>query len=159
MSIVVTCNCEMTYRLPNKYAGKRCRCRECGEKIRVPGDRPEAKKKKKRSKGKERKEARDRGRRGHRRTGVRLASARQTLAASARPALRALVHVAQDEPRQREQDEARVDVPQLDQLARLGGLDRGERAAGELPVREVRQEDEVHPDQAPQPPARARRPG
>jgi len=38
MSIVVTCDCTMTYRLPDRYAGKRCRCRECGERIRVPRD-------------------------------------------------------------------------------------------------------------------------
>ncbi len=36
MSIVVTCECTMKYRLPDKYAGKRCRCRECGERIEVP---------------------------------------------------------------------------------------------------------------------------
>ncbi len=34
----------MTYRLPDRYAGKRCRCRECGESLRVPRsqDEPEA---------------------------------------------------------------------------------------------------------------------
>jgi hypothetical protein len=26
----------MTYRLPDRFAGKRCRCRECGDSIRVP---------------------------------------------------------------------------------------------------------------------------
>lgn len=36
MSIQVSCDCAMTYRLPDRYAGKRCRCRECGESIRVP---------------------------------------------------------------------------------------------------------------------------
>lgn len=36
MSIVVTCSCTKTYRLPNRYAGKRCRCRDCGRKIAVP---------------------------------------------------------------------------------------------------------------------------
>ena len=36
MSIVVTCSCDMTYRLPDRYAGKRCRCRECGAAIKVP---------------------------------------------------------------------------------------------------------------------------
>jgi hypothetical protein len=36
MSIQVSCDCEMTYRLPDRYAGKRCRCRECGDSIRVP---------------------------------------------------------------------------------------------------------------------------
>lgn len=38
MSIVVTCACAMTYRLPDRYAGKRCRCRECGKRIQVPAD-------------------------------------------------------------------------------------------------------------------------
>lgn len=38
MSIVVTCSCTRTYRLPDRYAGKRCRCRDCGEKIRVPAE-------------------------------------------------------------------------------------------------------------------------
>lgn len=36
MSIVVTCSCTRTYRLPDRYAGKRCRCRDCGRKIEVP---------------------------------------------------------------------------------------------------------------------------
>lgn len=36
MSIEVSCDCAMTYRLPERYAGKRCRCRECGDSIRVP---------------------------------------------------------------------------------------------------------------------------
>lgn len=36
MSIVVTCSCTRTWRLPDKYAGKRCRCRDCGEPIEVP---------------------------------------------------------------------------------------------------------------------------
>ncbi|MCO5165987.1 MAG: hypothetical protein M9894_06420 [Planctomycetes bacterium] len=36
MSIVVTCSCTRTYRLPDRYAGKRCRCRDCGKKIQVP---------------------------------------------------------------------------------------------------------------------------
>ncbi len=36
MSIVVTCSCTRTYRLPDRYAGKRCRCRDCGKKIEVP---------------------------------------------------------------------------------------------------------------------------
>lgn len=38
MSIEVTCACAMTYRLPDRYAGKRCRCRECGGPIEVPRD-------------------------------------------------------------------------------------------------------------------------
>ncbi|HZU97098.1 MAG TPA: hypothetical protein VFF73_10415, partial [Planctomycetota bacterium] len=29
----------MTYRLPDRFAGKRCRCRECGDSIRVPAAR------------------------------------------------------------------------------------------------------------------------
>ncbi|MGE0711781.1 MAG: HEAT repeat domain-containing protein [Planctomycetota bacterium] len=37
MSIVVTCReCEASYKLPDRYAGKRCRCRDCQAKIRVP---------------------------------------------------------------------------------------------------------------------------
>ena len=36
MSIVVTCECTMTYKLPSRYAGKRCRCRECGRLFKVP---------------------------------------------------------------------------------------------------------------------------
>ncbi|MEZ0229184.1 MAG: hypothetical protein ACAI25_11215, partial [Planctomycetota bacterium] len=36
MSIEVSCECAMTYRLPDRMAGKRCRCRECGDSIRVP---------------------------------------------------------------------------------------------------------------------------
>lgn len=36
MSIEVSCECAMTYRLPDRFAGKRCRCRECGDSIRVP---------------------------------------------------------------------------------------------------------------------------
>lgn len=42
MSIVVTCSCTKTYRLPNRYAGKRCRCRDCGRKIAVPATAAEA---------------------------------------------------------------------------------------------------------------------
>lgn len=38
MSIVVTCSCTRTYRLPDRYAGKRCRCRDCGKKIEVPAE-------------------------------------------------------------------------------------------------------------------------
>lgn len=38
MSIVVTCSCTKTYRLPDRYAGKRCRCRDCGRRIEVPAD-------------------------------------------------------------------------------------------------------------------------
>lgn len=36
MSIVVTCSCSRTYRLPDRYAGKKARCRDCGEPIEVP---------------------------------------------------------------------------------------------------------------------------
>ena len=36
MSIEVSCDCQMTYRLPDRFAGKRCRCRECGDSIRIP---------------------------------------------------------------------------------------------------------------------------
>jgi hypothetical protein len=36
MSIEVSCDCAMTYRLPDRFAGKRARCRECGDSIRVP---------------------------------------------------------------------------------------------------------------------------
>lgn len=42
MSIVVTCSCTRTYHLPDRYAGKRCRCRECGKKIEVPSTQVEA---------------------------------------------------------------------------------------------------------------------
>ena len=48
MSIEVSCqDCEMSYRLPDRYAGKRCRCRECGTRIRVPGERVKGTRKKK----------------------------------------------------------------------------------------------------------------
>ena len=51
MSIEVSCNdCEMSYRLPDRYAGKRCRCRECGTRIRVPGTDAAAKPKAKKAK-------------------------------------------------------------------------------------------------------------
>lgn len=59
MSIVVTCDCTMEYRLPDRYAGKRCRCRECGGRIQVPRskraktsneDKRRSKKRKKRAK-------------------------------------------------------------------------------------------------------------
>lgn len=50
MSIVVTCACAMTYRLPDRYAGKRCRCRECGGAIKVPREGVEARPKRKREK-------------------------------------------------------------------------------------------------------------
>jgi hypothetical protein len=36
MSIVVTCSCSQTYRLPDRYAGKKAKCRECGKAISVP---------------------------------------------------------------------------------------------------------------------------
>jgi hypothetical protein len=50
MSIVVSCReCEASYTLPNRYAGKRCKCKECKAKIRVPADAAaEAPKKRKR---------------------------------------------------------------------------------------------------------------
>lgn len=39
MSIVVSCReCEANYTLPNRYAGKRCKCKECKAKIRVPAE-------------------------------------------------------------------------------------------------------------------------
>jgi len=48
MSIEVSCqDCEMSYRLPDRYAVKRCRCRECGTRIRVPGERVKGTRKKK----------------------------------------------------------------------------------------------------------------
>lgn len=50
MSITVTCSCTRTWRLPDKYAGKRCRCRDCGEPIEVPRE-AAAKRKTGRSRG------------------------------------------------------------------------------------------------------------
>ena len=53
MSILVSCReCEASYKLPDRYAGKRCRCKECKAKIRVPAEEaveaPKQKRKRKR---------------------------------------------------------------------------------------------------------------
>lgn len=49
MSIVVDCReCEASYKLPDRYAGKRCRCKGCKAKIEVPAA-AEPKRKKKRA--------------------------------------------------------------------------------------------------------------
>lgn len=72
MSIVVTCACEMTYRLPDRYAGKRCRCRECGGAIKVPREGAEAAAKGRKSKASEGKPKRDKS--AAKRTTRRMAS-------------------------------------------------------------------------------------
>ena len=55
MSIQVTCgDCAAEYRLANRYAGKRCKCRECGTRIPVPAE-VSAKAEKKAKKAKRRK--------------------------------------------------------------------------------------------------------
>lgn len=58
MSIVVTCSCSRTYRLPDRYAGKKARCRDCGEPIEVPTQEDDAVEKpaQKRKKGESRSE-------------------------------------------------------------------------------------------------------
>ena len=41
MSIVVSCReCDTSYKLPVRYAGKRCRCKACKAKIKVPAGTP-----------------------------------------------------------------------------------------------------------------------
>lgn len=58
MSIVVDCReCEASYKLPDRYAGKRCRCKGCKAKIEVPAEAKEPRTRKKRKKRKRAAEA------------------------------------------------------------------------------------------------------
>ncbi len=40
MSIVVRCDCTKRYKVPERYAAKRFRCKACGHAIAVPGEEP-----------------------------------------------------------------------------------------------------------------------
>ena len=41
MIIFDCCKCEHSYRVPDQYAGKRVRCKECGEINLIPSVEPE----------------------------------------------------------------------------------------------------------------------
>jgi len=88
MSIEVTCSCAATYRLPDRYAGKRCRCRECGGRIEVPEEVSASPKKRRggRKGGRRRRDGRAK-REAARRTTRRLSSQEQEIR-GARRALR-----------------------------------------------------------------------
>lgn len=38
MSIKFACECGKTYKVPDKFSGKRVKCKQCGEPIRVPSE-------------------------------------------------------------------------------------------------------------------------
>jgi hypothetical protein len=92
MSIVVTCSCEMTYRLPDRYAGKRCRCRECGGAIKIPRAGEEVPVKSRKTKAKKRRKkakAASEDRRRAQRTTRRLSSQEQEILGDRRALRRA----------------------------------------------------------------------